>query len=286
MKKRVYIEIGNICNLACAFCPTLKRERRQMNEVEFRRVMDEVTPNASEIFFHLMGEPLLHPLLDCFLSIAEGYGVPVSITTNGFLLSKQGEVLLHHNKIIKKVNISLQSYEANRERCSLASYLDDCISFSKRASEMGIYAVFRLWNLDSKTEKGNNLQNGEIVSKLHEAYPGEWQARYSGYRIGKNTFLECAEIFEWPSESEADEVAVGRCHGLIDQIGILADGTVVPCCLDCEGEIALGNIYAEHLNDILQGARAREMERGMRLGTFTEALCKSCTYARRFSIKN
>ncbi len=286
MKKRVYIEIGNVCNLACSFCPTLKRERRQMNEGEFRRVMDEVAPYASEIFFHLMGEPLLHPMLESFLAIAESYGVPVSITTNGFLLSKQGGILLRHSKIIKKVNISLQSYEANRERCSLASYLDECISFAKCATDVGIYAVFRLWNMDSETEKGRNSHNDEILARLHDTYPDEWQARYSGYRIGKNTFLECAEIFEWPSESEATPCDEGRCHGLLDQIGILADGTVVPCCLDSEGEIALGNIYAEHLTDILQGARAREMERAMRLGTFTEALCKSCTYARRFTIKN
>ena len=283
MKKRVYIEIGNVCNLACSFCPTLKRERRQMNEVEFRRVMDEVTPYASEIFFHLMGEPLLHPLLDHFLTIAEDYGVPVSITTNGFLLPKQGDTLLSHSQIIKKVNISLQSYEANRERCTLDTYLDGCISFAKHATEIGVYAVYRLWNMDSKTEKGRNSHNDEILSRLHDAYTEEWQTRYSGYRIGTNAFLECAEIFEWPSESEAEPCEVGRCHGLIDQIGILADGTVVPCCLDSEGEIVLGNLFEKSLYEILNTERAREMERAMRCGTFNEALCRSCTYARRFT---
>ena len=257
-----------------------------MNEAEFRRVMDEVAPYASEIFLHLMGEPLLHPMLERLLSIAEGYGVPVSITTNGFLLPKQGELLLRHGKIIKKVNISLQSYEANRERCTLDAYLGGCISFARCAADVGIYTVFRLWNFDSETEKGRNTHNNEILARLHDAYPGEWQTRYSGFRIGKNTFLECAEIFEWPSESEAEACEVGRCHGMVDQIGILADGTVVPCCLDSEGEIALGNLFEMSLCEILDTQRAREMERAMRCGAFTEALCKTCTYARRFSRKN
>jgi HD superfamily phosphohydrolase YqeK len=48
-----------------------------MNVEEFRRVMAECAPVASEIYFHLMGEPLLHPELDTFLGIAEEYGIPV-----------------------------------------------------------------------------------------------------------------------------------------------------------------------------------------------------------------
>ncbi len=285
MKKRIYIEIGNICNLACSFCPTLKREKRRMTPSEFRRVMDEVTPRASEIYLHLMGEPLLHPDLDDLLTIGEEYGVPISITTNGFLLPKCESILLKHQKIIKKVNISLQSYEANRTQCSLNDYLKGCVSFAKRAADLGIYSVFRLWNMDSEKQAGKNIQNNDIFTYLHQAYPDEWQTRYSGFRIGKNTFLECAEIFEWPTESKAESAEEGRCHGLIDQIGVLCDGTVVPCCLDCEGEIALGNLFKSSLVDILKSERAKQMEQAMRRGIFTEELCKTCTYARRFQRK-
>lgn len=283
MKKRIYIEIGNICNLSCSFCPTLKREKHQMTTVEFRRVMEQVSPIAGEIYFHLMGEPLLHSDLDLLLSITEEYGIPVCITTNGFLLSKRGDVLLKHNKILKKVNISLQSYEANRVSLPLNVYLDGCITFAKEASENGIYSVFRLWNFDSQLQSGLNRQNDAILSVLKESYPEEWQKRHSGFRIGKNTFLECAEIFEWPSESEAEAMSTGKCHGLIDQIGILCDGTVVPCCLDSEGEIALGNLFQSPLSEILNNTRAQAMEKGLRCGTFTEPLCQACTYARRFS---
>ena len=101
-RMRVYIEIGNVCNLSCSFCPRITREKRQMNEGEFRRVMTECAPVASEIYFHLMGEPLLHPMLDTFLSIAEEFGIPVCITCNGTLLSKKGYILLQHIRQYKQ----------------------------------------------------------------------------------------------------------------------------------------------------------------------------------------
>ena len=153
-----------------------------------------------------------------------------------------------------------------------------------KAAELGIYSIFRLWNLDSKTKAGLNTENGVILSALEEAYPEEWEKRYSGYRLSRNTFLECAEIFEWPRTTEGYENECGTCHGLVDQIGVLADGSVVPCCLDCEGDITLGNIFSEHIRDILSSDRAAKMLEGLKSGHFTETLCRHCTYARRFSI--
>ena len=280
---RVYIEIGNICNLACSFCPPIAREKRQMNAEEFRRVMAECAPVASEIYFHLMGEPLLHPELDTFLGIAEEYGIPVCITCNGTLLSKKGSILLSHAKIIKKVSISLQSYEANKEKQSLCSYIGECVDFAKKASEVGIYSIYRLWNLSREDRLGENEKNGEILSLLHKAYPDDWPKRYSGYRIGKNTFIERAEIFDWPSKSSAEPSTLGHCHGLVDQIAVLADGRVVPCCLDAQAEITLGNLFEQTLDAILSSDRARCMRDGLKNGEFVESLCQKCTYAKRFS---
>ncbi len=283
MKKRVYIEIGNICNLSCSFCPKLSRAPRQMTKGEFKRVMDEVSPLASEIYLHLMGEPLLHHELDDFLKIAKGYGIPVSITTNGTLLATRGDILLRYSEIIKKVSISLQSYEANDVQKSLSQYLDMCVGFAEVASASGIYVVFRLWNLDSEERQGENTKNGEILEYLKRRYPQEWERRYSGFRLEKNTFLECAEIFDWPSIGHRDTVCEGRCYGLVGQIAVLADGTVVPCCLDAEGEIWLGNIFESSLSEILNGERAVAMAEGLKHSRFIEPLCQGCTYARRFT---
>ena len=161
-------------------------------------------------------------------------------------------------------------------------YLAECFDFAKCVSETGIFTVFRLWNLDSEEKSGANAQNATIESALHSAFPDEWTKHRAGFRLQKNIFLEYAGIFTWPTQSDADAQACGRCHGMIDQLAILADGTVVPCCLDSEGEIALGNIFESGLDAILASDRARAMADGLRRGELVEPLCQKCTYARRF----
>lgn len=278
--RRAYVEIGNVCNLSCSFCPGTRRAPRQMTAEEFRRVLTEIRPYSDVIYFHVMGEPLFHPNLGEFLSIARELAFRVSITTNGTLLRSTAELLFSYADIIHKVSVSLHSAESNGGVSE--DYLGAVIDFAERASNVGIYAVLRLWNLDSEEREGENRENAVILDRLHAAFPEEWVKRYNGYRMTKGVFLEYAEIFTWPTESEAEPVETGYCHGLLDQIAVLTDGTVVPCCLDADGEIALGNLFLQSMEEILASERLRAMEAGLRSGRFTEALCRRCTYARRF----
>lgn len=283
MYKRIYVEIGNLCNLRCSFCPPVKRAGRQMTVSEFHTICQKLKPFTNYLLLHVMGEPLLHPALDTLLSVADSYGFQVGITTNGTLLPAKGEMLLRHHPVIHRVSISLHSLEGNEaSRFIMGTYLQNCISFAKQAAGNGIYTVFRLWNLDSEQKAGANRDNALIEATLQEAFPGNWDKRYSGYRIAQNIFLEYAGIFTWPGESEAEETQEGRCHGAIDQLAVLADGTVVPCCLDSEGAIPLGNLFTQSMEEIVSSPRLITMCENFRKGKFTEALCKKCTYARRF----
>lgn len=278
---RAYVEIGNVCNLACSFCPGTRRAPRQMTEGEFRRVCEALAPYTDYLYLHVMGEPLLHGSLDRFLTVAEELGFRVCITTNGTLLDTRGELLLAHADAIHKVSVSLHSMEGNGAE-ALGAYLDAVLDFSVRASEKGIYTVLRLWNLDADGRSGQNAENAAIEAHLRARFTGDWIARWNGFRLTENVFLEYAGIFTWPTESDAEAVDEGYCHGLLDQIAVLADGTVVPCCLDSEGEIALGNLFREPLGEILTGDRASAMREGFRCGRMIEPLCRTCTYARRF----
>ena len=230
-----------------------------------------------------MGEPLLHPELGEFLKIADEFGFAVSITTNGTLIEKRKDTIFENKDVIQKISISLHAHEANVMKKSVDDYLSDVISFAKEFSSMDKNVVFRLWNLDTAERCGKNTENAEIIDKLIAEYPDEWQKRYSGYRLAYRTFLELDGIFTWPSESDAEPTDEGRCRGLINQIAILADGTVVPCCLDSEGAIPLGNIFESTLNDILSSKLAKEMSDGFKNGKMVHPVCKKCTYARRFS---
>ena len=97
--------------------------------------------------------------------------------------------------------------------------------------------------------------------------------------MAEKVFLEWGERFEWPDANEEREYAGHTCYGLSDQIGVLCDGTVVPCCLDADGAVSLGNIFKEPLSDILEGERAKRMRKSLEKHAPCEKLCKSCQYA-------
>lgn len=281
MIERIYIEIGNICNLDCSFCPKLKRQKRQMSISEFRTVAKKISGHTKYAYLHVMGEPLLHKNLGEFLDILNEYGIRAAITTNGTLLMQKKDVLLGAENL-HKVSISLHAPEANEKSIDKNEYLSSCINFARLAANKGVFVVFRLWNLDSEEGLGKNGDNQFIEDFLRKEFAEEWQKRRSGFRLSKNIFLEYDGLFTWPVESTAEENAVGYCHAIKDQLAILADGTVTPCCLDSEGEIPLGNIFMEGLDEIMTSERAVIMKKGFERRMLTEPLCKKCTYIKRF----
>lgn len=280
MLNKAYLEITNVCNLSCSFCHKTKRAKKFMSAEEFDFLTDRLRGKIQYLYFHLMGEPTLHPLLPDFIKIAHEKGFLPIITTNGSLLSKCGDSLL--SSPLYKISISLHAPSANPAFADEA-YIDNCSDFALRASEKGIYTVLRLWNLGSEDEK----ENGAILDRLHELFPDEWKPMRGGdsYRLHSRLFLEFGARFDWPDPSapsigENDDIF---CHGLRDQIGILVDGTAVPCCLDSEGNINLGNLFETELDEIISSPRARAIYDGFTRRRASEDLCRRCGYARRFS---
>ena len=272
--RKIYLEISNICNLNCAFCPKTKRAPRRMSAAEFSSIAPNLRPYSDFIYFHLMGEPLSHPELDKFLEIADKYGFRVILTTNGTLLQKKNDLLLSAPSL-HKVNISLHAFEANDIPVTFDEYLDGALEFAKQAEGKKI-VVLRLWN-----EGGENELNAKIISRIKVKF-SEWVSEKHGIRIGDRVYLESGDKFEWPDLECADRGENVFCYGLSDQIGVLADGTVVPCCLDHEGDIALGNIFESNMDEILSSKRATAIYESFKKHRATEELCRKCGYARRF----
>ena len=275
MLKKVYLEITNICNLNCAFCPGTGREKRMLSREEFSILAAKLRPYAEYLYFHLMGEPLLHPELGAFLGIAGGLGFKVMLTTNGTLLRERGAILCQSPALIK-INISLQSFEANAGG-ELADYLDGCIDFAKQANAAGKRCEFRLWN-----RNGLETLNPAIEARLEAAFPKPWKQSREGWRLRENLWLEPGDRFDWPDLKAADRGEACFCYGLRDQIGVLCDGTVVPCCLDHEGDVPLGNLFTQEPDAILNGERAQAIRKGFSQRRAVEELCRRCGYARRF----
>ena len=272
---KVYLEISNLCNLRCAFCPGTKRTPHRMTEGEFSALLPKLRPFSDYLYFHLMGEPLCHPLLGRFLELAGEAGFRVILTTNGTLLPKMQEVLLNA-PALHKVNISLHAFEANDLAVPFSEYLRGCFAFGK-AAEGRCIVSYRLWN-----GGGADALNSQILDTMEKFFPRPWAEDRRGTRLGQKIYLEYGDKFDWPDLNAADNGARVFCYGLRDQIGVLCDGTVVPCCLDHEGDLALGNLHETTMDAILDTPRAKAICEGFQKGQAAEELCRKCGYATRF----
>ncbi len=274
--KKIYVEITNVCNLSCPFCHKTKRDKRFMSEREFREVIQRIKPYTDFIYLHVMGEPLLHRKLDLFLDICEEFGIKANITTNGVLIDRWSEVL-SEKRSLRQINFSLHSFEVNLCPKSREQYLNDIISFVSRAQQKGIYSCFRLWNL----KEGREDKNLFVLEALERAFrlPKPLEAGLipgNGMTLAPYVYLQQEREFIWPDRNGEDRFLSGGCFALRDHIGILADGTVVPCCLDSEGDLAIGNLFETDLGDILASPRAAGMKEGFQKKQVVESFCRSC----------
>ena len=274
--KKIYIEITNRCNLNCSFCGKNKRDYRDMSLSEFELVINKIKKYTDYIYLHVKGEPLLYSNLDSLLSICDNTNIKVNITTNGVFLKEKLSVLINHF-CIRQINISLHS-ENNKK-----SYFLDVFSSGKVLSTK-MFISYRIWDLkDYKLNK----KSTEIVDKIIEFYnlsPVIVDKLYNdkNIKIASNTFVNKENIFTWP-DIDNDILVDGFCYGLKTHIAILSNGDIVPCCLDANGEIKLGNIFEDTLDVVLNGDTYKSLLKSFKDNKALHPLCKSCNFKNRFN---
>ncbi len=284
--KKIYIETTNICNLSCNFCPKTSRELGFMDTESFKEIINKVKEYTNHIYLHLMGEPFLNKNLGSFLQIAKEANINVNITSNGTLINNVKDILISSGAV-RQINISLHSFEANQNSINFYDYLNNILQFIEEANEKTeIICSLRLWNIDTEELKANNNLNLEILKLIEDKLKIKFSIKEAlldkrGIKLKERVYLNMAEKFSWPDSTISLISEEVFCHGLRDQIGILLDGTVVPCCLDSEGKIPLGNIFREELEDIINSKRAVDIYNGFSQRKAVEELCKRCGYAKR-----
>ena len=271
MITRCYLEITNVCNLNCVFCPKTTREKHSMTLDEFDTLTTRLAGEVRFLYFHLMGEPFLHPLLPEFILMARRKGFTPVITTNGTLLAQRGDLL---DALPHKLQISLHSHEGNGKD-NPEQYIDEVMAFAKEAAQRGCVVVLRLWN-----EGGRNLVKGSVLDMIADSQPRPWTQRHDGWKLAENLYVESDDMFEWPDlQHDVYKEEEVFCYALRNQIGVLADGTVVPCCLDHNGDMPLGNLYDNSLNEILASPRATALYHGSTSHTAADPPCRRCGYS-------
>lgn len=276
--KKVYIEITNICNLSCSFCPKLERKAEFMKTEDFKKIINEVKEFTDYIYLHIKGEPILHPNITEFIDYAHHVGLKMNITTNGTILKPE---LLELDGL-RQFNFSLHSFEKN-DMEGKKDYINSILNYANLAAKKGKICSLRLWNI-----KDDNMQinNNDIFKEIENFFQLKLAIsqfeRGKGIKLAANIYLNFEEVFSWPQLSNKIIGDKGFCYGLNSHMGILVDGTVIPCCLDDNGIINLGNIKKNSLREILSSKRAIEITEGFKNRICVEELCKRCEFKERF----
>jgi len=251
-----------------------------MPPASFEEILQKITGSTEFISLHVLGEPLLHPDLGLLLARCHDYGLRVNLTTNGTLL-RQNQSKLLGQPALRQINISLHSFERPGREAVLDSYLAGIFTFIATALPASpVFINLRLWNmgLDESSLALRRLENhfGLTVPIPPDMPTGR------GIILAPGIFLSREGRFTWPHGPGPDQGPHGYCRALRDHIAILADGTVVPCCLDAEGDMVLGNIFQATLPEILAGPRAAALREGFDRQRLVDPVCRRCTYRRRF----
>lgn len=261
--KKVYIEITNRCNLSCDFCIKNKRVLKDISISEFNKVLEKLKPLTNYLYFHILGEPLIHPKINELINIASK-DFNINITTNGYFIDK-----IKDNKNIRQVNISLHSYD-EKYHISLDKYLENITNCIDTLIKNNTYISLRLW------VKTKYYQ--DIIKYLNNKYNCNINLENGSYKVENHLFVNEFREFIWPDLNNNYYEEKGSCYALKDHFGILVNGTIVPCCLDTKGNINLGNIYKDDLNNVLNSDRCINIIEGFKCKEKREELCKHCSF--------
>ena len=284
---RIYIELTNVCGLRCSFCPTKALPNTTMDLAFFESVIKEAKGFTREIACHVVGDPLTLPNLKAYLDIIDRYNMKAMLTTSGYFMKKHTFETLFH-PAVKQINVSLNAFNKNDTSITFEQYMQPILNLchEKVKQKKELFINLRMWNLDeAMSEAKFNQALFELLEKAFEVRldlkaldPKEKKS----IRLANKVLLHFDNYFEWPSLQNKN-YGHGTCQGLTSHIGILSNGDVVPCCLDHEAVMKLGNVKAQSLNEILDSKRASAMREGFKVGQCSEEMCLKCSYKDRFN---
>ena len=284
---RIYIELTNVCGLSCSFCPTKELPSKEMDLDFFESVIQQAKHYTREIACHVVGDPLTQSNLGEYLDIIHKHGMKAMLTTSGYFLKKHSYDTLFH-PCVKQINISLNSFNKNDTSLTFEQYITPVLALcnAKLEREEALFINLRVWNLDEIMSE--RTFNETLFSKLSEAFDTTlsldtiYEERPKSIRLASKILVHFDNYFEWPSLKNKN-YGHGTCQGLQSHIAILASGKIVPCCLDCDGVIALGDLHEHTLESILSAKRTVAMLAGFKEGEAVEELCQKCSYKDRFN---
>jgi radical SAM protein with 4Fe4S-binding SPASM domain len=284
---RIYIELTNVCGLSCSFCPTKELPSKEMDLDFFESIVMQAKLYTNEIACHVVGDPLTLSNLHAYLDILHKHRLKAMLTTSGYFLKKHSYDTLFH-PCVKQINVSLNSFNKNDTSITFEQYIAPVLALcqAKLERKEDLFINLRVWNLDEMMSE--RTFNETLFGTLSSTFEAElnlqniYEERPKSIRLASKVLVHFDNYFEWPSLKN-ENYGHGTCQGLQSHVAILASGKVVPCCLDCDGVIELGDLHESTLDEILVSKRTVNMLEGFKEGKAIEELCQKCSYKERFN---
>jgi len=257
----VGVETTNHCNLKCITCPTherMKRRRGYMSEDVYKEVLRQLDcgstkGNPLSVGLSNWGEPLLHPSIIDYINMASTRSFRTSLVTNGTLLNRDLSKRLMDSGL-DELTFSIdgvgKAYEDIRgiPYNNIKNKIDEFLSIKETVGWKGSVRI-RTVVCESNS------------SAFKEIYD-EWKGHGIEFSIQREVLWKDAERND-------------PCEFIKSTIVVLWNGDIVPCCVDYDGELNLGNVMTDNLFQVWDG----KME-ALRLNHIRgnyPSLCRKCT---------
>jgi radical SAM protein with 4Fe4S-binding SPASM domain len=301
----VLVELTSHCNFNCSFCPreSMDRKKSMMSRALWERILYELAEKkmTAKVFFHLLGEPLLHKDLFDAIRLANCLGLSVSLYTNGYLLNKNNSFNLLTSLKKGLVVLSMQdiSPASFAKRCrgaiSWEKYVERLQNFMLLAETHNNNVSVQVHCMANIRGMGNNVYRILQERKNIQAIYDQWRNALGvkeririnifnptiSYPLGEKSLFFVKQGGNWDNQLVSNEVEIiprsnGHCVSVTDTFAVLSDGTCTYCCNDYEGKLNLGNAYEKSIEDIYYGEKATKIREAVKKNKFIEKRCREC----------
>ena len=252
------IEPTNTCNLRCSFCfvtEGMTRDEGFMDLDLFKKIIDD-TPTLEHLCMHNWGEPLLHKDIFKMFDYAHQAGVNyIVMNTNGTLLNEK----MISQIIESPLNIIRFSIDGSPE------------TFKKiRGVELDKIEANILRLKEVKEDQRPELSMGVVFTVEEETqqdtdeYIKHWETIVDHVRTQP-------KLIQSPRKEPCPE-PFGKDYG---KLVVLWDGTVIPCCVDYNASLKLGNAKMELVSDLWKNEEIKTLRYQHEKGNYPK-VCANC----------
>lgn len=259
--EEVRIENSSACNYRCNFCPypteLFYRKKEIMSNDIFEKLVLKIkqqAPQINKITISGLGEPFLDKDIYHKFKFAKSMGYTTIVLTNGSIIDRDK----FEEEYLDIMRISLHTLNSDKYKELTGGSLDNLINNIEylKTKDIQIFLNCVMEEIDEKDIKNIVDTYSGKVDVLEIWKPHNWANLYT-YRQSEKVVRTCGRPFAGPLQVDAN-------------------GFVKLCCFDTNGELYIGNLVENSLEEIYDGELYQKYSRAHQTGDLTGLICDDC----------